>query len=61
MNYKSETCSTVNSFKVTERVLNLTEKEVQEYAKGFKKAILEISNKASNSKYGDRSSGNLPI
>ena len=31
MNYKSETYSMVNDFKVTERVLDLTEKEIQEF------------------------------
>lgn len=50
MNYKSETYSIVNGFKVTERVLDLTEKEIQEHVKDIKKIILEINNKASNSR-----------
>ena len=41
MNYKNETCSTLNGFKVRERVLDLSEKEAQEYAKCIKKVILE--------------------
>lgn len=44
MKYKNETCSMLNGFKVTERVLDLTEEETQEYAKEIKKVILEYAN-----------------
>ena len=46
MNYKSETYSMLKGFKVTERVLNLSEKEIQEHVKDIKKIIFEINNKS---------------
>lgn len=45
MKYKNETCSMLNGFKVTERVLDIPEQEAKEYAKEIKKAILEFKKK----------------
>lgn len=48
MNYKNQKCSTINGFKVTERVLDIPEQEAKEYAKEIKKAILKINSKLDN-------------
>ncbi|SHN01446.1 hypothetical protein SAMN02746066_04374 [Anaerosporobacter mobilis DSM 15930] len=45
MKYKNATYSTLNGFKVTERVLDIPEQEAREYAKEIKKAILELKKK----------------
>lgn len=59
MNYKSEIYSTVNGFKIVERVLDLSEEDVVEHVKSIINAILEINNRASISKHNKSTSVNI--